>query len=72
MSWEQVRQIRERRLAGETMRSLAHAFGITHQAVYMICSNRTWNDPNYTPPSFGGKKSKEPVKRGRGRPRKNP
>jgi hypothetical protein len=37
---QQVREMRERRLAGETYKSLAHAFGISAPGVYLICTRK--------------------------------
>lgn len=39
---DQVRKIREERIAGETMRSIATRYGITRQNVRMIVARKTW------------------------------
>lgn len=39
-----VRSIRERRDAGETMRSLARAYGVTRQNIRFITSGVTWKE----------------------------
>jgi len=73
LDWTKVREIRERRKQGETTRSSAASFDVTQQTIYLICANRTWQDPNYEPPVFAGKPIvKAPVKKKRGRPPKNP
>lgn len=41
---EQVREIRARRAAGETQRSIAEAFGLTEKTIRLIEHRRTWKD----------------------------
>lgn len=44
LTWDQVREIRRRRAAGETMRSIASAFGVTRQNVRFIVRAITWKE----------------------------
>lgn len=39
---EQVIEMRKRRAAGERVKDIAHAFGMTPKAVSHICQRRTW------------------------------
>lgn len=50
-SWEEVRQIRSRYLAGATRRALvADHPRVTASTMQKILRNHTWKDPNYFPP----------------------
>lgn len=48
---EKVHKIREAyRSGGWSMDSLAREYGVSQPTIFMIVHNRTWKDPDYTPP----------------------
>lgn len=42
LTWAQVQEIRKRRLAGETIRALGEAYGVSHTNIANIMSGRSW------------------------------
>lgn len=42
LTWDQVRSIRHRRAAGETLTALADAFDVSVGTISHICLGRTW------------------------------
>jgi hypothetical protein len=52
LTWEQVREIRTRWLAGGvTLDEMAEEYGVTSGTLMHVTTNRTWVDPAYVPPS---------------------
>lgn len=51
LTWELVRQIRESYVSeGETLTSLQEKYGLSKGTIHRVARNRSWVDPNYTPP----------------------
>lgn len=65
LNWDQVREIRRRRDAGESPSTIARDFGIGRPHVAQIASNRRWRDPNYIPKTQQERLSLQSTPRGR-------
>ena len=48
--------IRERYAEGGTQAELAEEYGVRRQTVSLVVRNRTWHDPNYSPPIVNGRR----------------
>jgi len=51
--------IRERYAASGTQAELAEEYGVCRQTVTKIVRNRTWHDPNYSPPIVNGRRRRQ-------------
>lgn len=49
LTWEKIREIRERYNKGENTTILADEFGMTRQQMWRIINNAQWQDGNYNP-----------------------
>lgn len=45
LTWEQVKEIRTRRAAGESGTALAREYGVHHMSIYGIASGKYWRKP---------------------------